>query len=296
MGLEVATYITTLNAANPTGADAVAQGDDHIRLLKAVLLATFPTLNAALSAALVPSTATGSIVATNVQAALAELAAEKAETVHMHAAADLTGLGTAATRDVGTGGYQVVQLDGAGRLPSVDASQLTNLPAGIAGIPAGGVAYFAMSAAPTGWLKCNGALVSRTSYAALYAAIGTTFGVGDGITTFGLPELRGEFIRNLADGRAVDTGRVLGSAQDEAYLNHSHAAWADTVGAHTHTLPIASKTFGGSSPTTSSMEDGEASTTGSAGEHSHTITVAASTTGGTETRPRNVALLACIKY
>lgn len=293
MGLEVATYITTLNAANPTGADAVAQGDDHIRLLKAVLLATFPTLNAALSAALVPSTATGSLVATNVQAALAELAAEKAETVHTHAAADLTGLGTAATKGVGTGANQVVQLDWAGRLPTVDASQLTNLPAGI---PAGLVAYFAMSTAPTGWLKCNGALVSRTSYAALYAAIGTTFGVGDGVTTFGLPELRGEFIRNLADGRAVDTGRVLGSAQDEAYLNHSHIAWADTGGAHEHSLPVSSSTGIGSSRTVPGEYAGPAQNTSSAGAHSHTITVAASTTGGTETRPRNVALLACIKY
>lgn len=73
MGLETATYVSTLNSANPTTSDPLAQGDDHIRMLKAVLLATFPTLNAALSASLVPSSATGNLAATNVQAALAEL-------------------------------------------------------------------------------------------------------------------------------------------------------------------------------------------------------------------------------
>ena len=291
MGLEVATYINTLNAANPTVADPVAQGDGHIRLLKAVLLATFPTLNAALSATLVPSTATGSLVSTNVQAALAELDAEKAATGHTHEAAAITGLGTAATRNVGTGANQVVQLDGAGKLPAVDASQLSNLPAGV---PAGGVAHFAMSTAPTGWLKCNGALVSRTTYAALFAAIGTTFSAGDGVTTFGLPELRGEFIRCLSDGRAVDTGRGLGSAQGEAYLNHSHAASADTGGEHTHTVPVGRGGVGSVGEV--SADTGVTAFTGSAGAHSHTITVATSTTGGTETRPRNVALLACIKY
>ena len=66
---------------------------------------------------------------------------------------------------------------------------------------------------PTGWLKCNGALLSRTTYAALFAVIGTTYGAGDGSTTFALPDLRGEFLRGLDDGRGVDGGRALGSAQ-----------------------------------------------------------------------------------
>ena len=62
-------------------------------------------------------------------------------------------------------------------------------------VPTGTVAYIAASSAPGGWLKCNGAAVSRTTYAALFAAIGTTFGAGDGSTTFKLPDLRGEFVR-----------------------------------------------------------------------------------------------------
>ena len=58
---------------------------------------------------------------------------------------------------------------------------------------AGMIQMFAGSTAPTGWLLCNGSAVSRTDYAALFAVIGTTYGVGDGSTTFNLPDMRGEF-------------------------------------------------------------------------------------------------------
>lgn len=72
---------------------------------------------------------------------------------------------------------------------------------------------FAGAAAPGGWLLCQGQAVNRTTYAALFAAIGTAFGVGDGSTTFNVPDMRGEFPRGLDAGRGVDTGRTLGSAQ-----------------------------------------------------------------------------------
>jgi len=66
-----------------------------------------------------------------------------------------------------------------------------------------------MNAAPDGWRACSGQAVSRTTYAALFAAIGTEYGVGDGSTTFDLPDLRGEFLRGWDNGRGVDSGRVL---------------------------------------------------------------------------------------
>ena len=56
-------------------------------------------------------------------------------------------------------------------------------------IPAGTISQFAGTAAPSGWLLCNGAAVSRTTYAALFAAIGTTWGVGNGSSTFNVPNL-----------------------------------------------------------------------------------------------------------
>ena len=79
--------------------------------------------------------------------------------------------------------------------------------------PAGLIGAFARTTAPTGWLKANGAAVSRTAYSDLFAAIGTTFGAGDGVNTFNLPDLRGEFLRGWDDGRGVDSGRSLGSQQ-----------------------------------------------------------------------------------
>lgn len=145
-------------------------------------------------------------------------------------------------------------------------------------ISAGTVAHFSMSAAPLGWLKANGAAISRTAYANLFLAIGTAFGVGDGSTTFNLPELRGEFVRSLADGRAVDTGRALGSAQAEALISHDHRLQiTDGNGG------LIGRVVGANSGAGNYLSDpyGVAGTM---------------TTGGTETRPRNVALLACIKY
>ena len=80
-------------------------------------------------------------------------------------------------------------------------------------IKAGTVAHFAANSAPAGWLKANGAAISRSAYAGLFAAIGTTYGAGDGSSTFNVPDLRGEFLRGLDDGRGVDSGRGIGTAQ-----------------------------------------------------------------------------------
>lgn len=142
--------------------------------------------------------------------------------------------------------------------------------------PAGLVATFARSTAPTGWLKANGAAVSRTAYADLYAAIGTRFGAGDGINTFNLPDLRGEFIRGWDDGRGVDSGRALGSAQGQLIESHDHGMDPfKQVNAN-----ILQPVTGGAE--LSSVGVGSA--------------VRTKPTGGNETRPRNVALLYCIKF
>lgn len=77
MGLEIATYISDLNPANPATSDPLAQGDDHIRLMKAALKASFPLVNGALNATMVPFTPTGGLAATTVAGALAELDSEK---------------------------------------------------------------------------------------------------------------------------------------------------------------------------------------------------------------------------
>lgn len=72
--------------------------------------------------------------------------------------------------------------------------------------PPGAITAFAASSAPTGWLVCDGSAISRASYAALFAVIGTTWGAGDGSTTFNVPDLRGQFLRGY-DSRATATSK-----------------------------------------------------------------------------------------
>ncbi|MFW2163151.1 phage tail protein [Acinetobacter beijerinckii] len=77
----------------------------------------------------------------------------------------------------------------------------------------GTIETWATNVCPTGYLECSGQAISRTTYADLFNVLGTSFGVGDGSTTFNLPDLRGEFIRGWDHGRGIDAGRALGSYQ-----------------------------------------------------------------------------------
>lgn len=79
------------------------------------------------------------------------------------------------------------------------------------GIPIGTVMYYAAASAPIGWLKCDGALVSKYAFPQLFNKIGYTYG-GSG-NDFRLPDLRGEFLRGWDDGRGVDSGRTFGTWQ-----------------------------------------------------------------------------------
>lgn len=200
-------------------------------------------------------------------------------------------------------------IEGAGLAPSGgDLTQLWQALQVLTG-GAGRVLSFARATAPSGWLKCNGAAVSRTTYAALFAAIGTTYGAGDGSTTFNLPELRGEFVRGLDDGRGLDTGRTLGSVQTSQNLQHTHAV-TDPLHGHgaTVTDPTHQHLWGHNNQNGSGAGAGNYGGVGggyaeptSAAATGISVSVGAAATGitiqnagGTEARPRNVALLYCI--
>jgi microcystin-dependent protein len=94
------------------------------------------------------------------------------------------------------------------------------------GIPIGGVNFFATNTAPTGWLSCDGSAVSRTTYSALFAAIGTTFGAGDGSTTFNLPDPREAALiatgTNTTHTIASNNPLALGDFQDDQMQGHRH--------------------------------------------------------------------------
>lgn len=155
---------------------------------------------------------------------------------------------------------------------------LTN-PTEIERLPAGlGAPYFG-GTVPSGWLLCNGAAISRTTYAKLFAAIGTTWGTGNGTTTFNLPDGRNDFIRGAS------STLPLGTRQADAFKSHTHDASATTAGAHTHNVPDGGT--GGGAGAQNGPPTGGTFPTQSSGAHTHIITVEA--TGSTETRPRNIA-------
>ena len=126
----------------------------------------------------------------------------------------------------------------------------------------GTIFFVADSIAPKGSLVCDGRLLSRTTYADLFARIGTTYGAGDGSTTFQLPDYRGEFLRGWDGGRVVDAGRVRGSFQTDQNKTHTHSGTTSSD-SHTHTH----------SGTTSSdfHLHNFSGTTDHGGAHTHTI-------------------------
>ena len=164
--------------------------------------------------------------------------------------------------------------------------------------PSGQIAFFAGSSAPAGWLKANGAAVSRALYAALFAAIGTTYGAGDGSTTFNLPDLRGEFMRGWDDGRGIDRGRAFGSAQGDAIRNITGEAKFGYDGDTVYDHNAAASTSAIYYPNRKVQDTvNNMSLFSNAANNWRPLVFDASRAVPTadENRPRNIALLACIK-
>ncbi|WP_419598742.1 phage tail protein [Sutterella wadsworthensis] len=93
-------------------------------------------------------------------------------------------------------------------------------------IPPGTIIHYAGRTVPSGWLICNGANVSRTDYAALFAAIGTIYGAGNGSTTFGLPNLNGRFFEGTTYTGSVGTYHSAGLPNITGQLNKSPTPWS----------------------------------------------------------------------
>jgi microcystin-dependent protein len=123
-------------------------------------------------------------------------------------------------------------------------------------VPVGSMVDFAGTTAPNGWLLCDGGAVSRITYKALFNTIGTSYGNGDGVLTFNLPDYRGRFPLGKT---AAGTGSTLGATGGQ--LDHTHE-----VGAHTHSLSLSTGSNGGFS-----------TSTGTNGSHSHSVTASGDT-------------------
>jgi phage-related tail fiber protein len=159
-----------------------------------------------------------------------------------------------------------------------------------AAIPAGAVMSFAMSAAPVGWLPCDGSAINRTAYSALFNVVGTIHGVGDGSNTFNVPDLRGEFIRGWSAGRDVDTGRVFGTAQQQDWKGFY---FTNTETTYSHEAYMGKTIYPTWSGTRMFMGKWEARFVAGVG---NLATGTLASWDSSEVRPRNIALLYCIKF
>jgi microcystin-dependent protein len=295
--LETATYISDLVTANPAHTDGLSQADSHMRLLKATLKATFPNV------------------------------AGVASISHTQLSA-FTGDGSSSlpaysfiSSEPSLGFYR----------PSAGIIAFTGTLVGQGAVPAGSIMDFAMATAPAGWIPCDGAVISRTTYFNLFAAIGTTWGAGDGSTTFAIPNFISRFRRhrdnsflsgavgNLqSPSNLTHTHGVVGStgAEDTA---HSHA-YSGTTGVdspdHAHTTTVTGVLNGGGAaiggggsyygPSPVAYASGGASArhahafSGQTGTesaaHAHAINLTSAASGdANESRPYSATVLTCIK-
>lgn len=196
----------------------------------------------------------------------------------------LVGEGTSAITaiSVGTSGYV---LTGNG---SADPS----FQPPIAGVPTGASIIWTTTSCPAGYTYENGQAISRTTFSALFGVIGTTFGIGNGSTTFNVPDTRGYFIRGWADNGSIDPGRTFGTTQSDAIASHTVTSVVNDPG-HSHPVPLVSwAAHAGTGGASDTPLTGSGATTNTAFTG---ITVTSTYTGAAETRPVNLALVFCIK-
>lgn len=157
--------------------------------------------------------------------------------------------------------------------------------------PIGSIIMWPLDTPHADYYHMDGSAKNRTTDAALFAVIGTTYGVGDGTTTFNLPDYRGQFPRGVDNAAGVDpdagartdrgdgtTGDVVGSKQAEEVLAHGHNTTKNSY-------------EGGAGGT--ALGPGWSAENTTVGSN---ITFTSANTGGNETRPTNIGTLFCIKY
>ena len=141
-------------------------------------------------------------------------------------------------------------------------------------VPAGAMFIWLTNTAPNGWLLCYGQAISRTTYAKLFSLIGTTFGIGDGSTTFNLPDLRGRLPLGQDDMGGTPANRVTNAQADTiggAAGAENHTLITAEMPAHIHKLPDG---FEGSGNAVFQSDDSPAQTrdtysTGGGGSHNN---------------------------
>lgn len=163
--------------------------------------------------------------------------------------------------------------------------------------PTGAITAYPVATAPSGWLLCDGSAVSRTTYSALFTLLSTTYGAGNGTTTFNLPNLKGKVVVGLDSTQTEfdvlgETGGAKTHTLTTAEMpSHTHSAdppatATDSQGSHSHTIEGSANW--GTSGGYGISEDATASSNGTlntdaAGAHTHTVNIASFNTGSAGT-------------
>ena len=183
----------------------------------------------------------------------------------------------------------------------------------VQGVPTGSVHVMATTTVPSGYLECAGQYISRTTYASLFAIIGTTWGTNAG-TNFRLPDLRGQFVRGWANTSSVDSGRSFASSQSSQNLSHNHSYSGGSVSvsgaSHNHNIRRISLqpsianvgiTLGSGQGYQIGYATNDSGNTGQAVLNSGNLSMSGSVSlsinnnGGSEARPQNIAMMYVIK-
>jgi len=232
--------------------------------------------------------------------------------VSVQAPSNLTGdLTLKLPNSIVNGGF--MQTDGNGQLSFQPISPVpTGVIFALPDTQAGGNTGYESDGIPTGYKHCNGDAISRSTFSALFAVIGTTYGAGDGSSTFNLPDLRGRFIRGVnTSNSGDDPNRAIGNLQSDDNKSHTHNL-NTTTSTHNITGNVRkiSETFAGAGTTSgvfsklgnqdAPFTPGGPDTSSTGGfsinaTHSHTIN-ANTNSHGSESRPKNIAMMYIIKF
>lgn len=237
---DLKTWSTTASSNSPSGSTAVGTGlDDNLRELQKVVRQDLATKGSDISSA--TTTDVGAvaglmhdITGTTTITGLGTVSAGIWKILKFEDALTLTHNATSLILPGGTsiltvaGDIGVFISEGSGNWRCVSYTSAGR------DAPCGLVAPYAGTAAPSGWLLCFGQAVSRTTYAGLFATLSTTYGVGDGASTFNLPDLRGRVVAGQDDMGGTSANRLT---DQSGGLDGD--TLGDTGGAETHTLSTA---------------------------------------------------------
>lgn len=328
MPLESATFLSGLVSSNPASTDQVSLGDDHIRLIKAVLLSTFPNADRAfrLPDVIAEKSSSYSVAIADDNSIIPFNATSAAITVTLPVGSTLeTGFSTEIVKSDASTNSVTITRSSSDTIEGQSSLVLHSRYSSVKLVWAGGnvgwmiphdikeeigfIKIWPFATVPSGrYLFLDGSTISRTTYArlnALFSSYTYPYGNGDGITTFKIPDLRGRFVRCYDATATVDVdavsrtdrgdgtgGNVVGAKQEDANVSHTHTITMASVANHTHTH-IISTNNGASANMRGVIVDGDGlgTTITSSASGGHTPTGTNSSTGGNEARPKNLTSL-----